>query len=94
MKVRLSDGEAVTFSREPASLPFLVHIGVYCFSPGSLRACAGSGSTPESRSMRLEQLAWMRNGIRIGVVTGDYTAQGVDTPEDLERVRGIFGGGG
>jgi 3-deoxy-manno-octulosonate cytidylyltransferase (CMP-KDO synthetase) len=94
VKVGVSGGEASWFSRgEPAGGDFLVHVGVYCFSPESLEACIACGSTPDSRAGRLEQLAWLQNGIRIGVVTGDYRAQGVDTPEDLDRVREIFTSG-
>jgi len=65
----------------------LVHVGVYCFSPESLEACIAAGTTAESRSQGLEQLAWLQNGIRIVVVEGDFRGLGVDTPGDLERAR-------
>jgi 3-deoxy-manno-octulosonate cytidylyltransferase (CMP-KDO synthetase) len=36
---------------------------------------------------RLEQLRVLENGYRIRLVTTGYDAPGVDTPEDLEKVR-------
>jgi 3-deoxy-manno-octulosonate cytidylyltransferase (CMP-KDO synthetase) len=83
-------GEAEGFFRlmpEGHDGRFLVHIGAYCFSPESLEACMAAGTTPESRSQGLEQLAWLQNGIRIVVVEGDFRGLGVDTPGDLERAR-------
>jgi 3-deoxy-manno-octulosonate cytidylyltransferase (CMP-KDO synthetase) len=35
----------------------------------------------------LEQLRALANGVRIRVVETRHTAAGVDTPDDLERVR-------
>ncbi len=89
-----STGEAVSFSRSPVpegTDEFLIHVGVYCFSPESLEACIASGVTGESRSESLEQLAWLQNGIRIRVVTGEFQGHGVDTPQDLEKVREVYG---
>ena len=86
-------GEALYFSRHPVPYngrEFLQHIGIYCFSPESLRSCVGAGSTRLSETEGLEQLAWMENGIRIRVVEGDYNGLGVDTPADLDRVRRMY----
>lgn len=87
------NGDAMYFSR--CSVPhgaeeLLEHIGVYCFSPASLRHCAGAGSTPLSRTERLEQLAWLENGIRVRVIDGDFEGLGVDTPDDLEKAVEYF----
>lgn len=88
-----SRGEALYFSR--SLIPYgsdaiLEHVGAYCFSPGSLEACLSAPASEASRSERLEQLAWMHAGIRLAVVQGDFDGTGVDTPEDLERVRRLF----
>jgi 3-deoxy-manno-octulosonate cytidylyltransferase (CMP-KDO synthetase) len=85
--------EALYFSRYPiphSASTVLEHIGIYSFSPESLRNCAAAGSTRLSRAERLEQLAWLERGIRIRVVTGVFQGIGVDTAEDLDRAVKYF----
>jgi len=38
----------------------------------------------------LEQLRWMEHGIAIQTRITHYSSQGVDTPEDLEKVRTLI----
>lgn len=86
-------GEALYFSRYPVphgADELLEHIGIYCFSPDSLKRCIGAGSTALSRTERLEQLAWLERGIRIKVIEGVYEGIGVDTPDDLEKAVRYF----
>ena len=85
--------EALYFSRYP--IPYgadnlLEHIGIYSFSPESLKSCAAAGNTSLSRTEGLEQLAWLQRGMRIRVVTGEYHGIGVDTEQDLERAVEYF----
>jgi len=85
--------QALYFSRSVVPWgdgPLLRHGGVYCFTPDSLERCVRAGETPLSRRERLEQLAWLEAGVPITVVTGSWNTLGVDTPEDLERVRRLF----
>ncbi len=85
--------EALYFSRYPiphGADNLLEHIGVYSFSPESLRSCNAAGSTSLSRTERLEQLAWLQRGVRIRVVTGEFRGIGVDTKEDLDRAVEYF----
>ena len=93
--VTTSEGRALYFSRYPVPWgadDVLEHIGVYCFRPEALLACAGCGATALSCSERLEQLAWMEAGIRVNVVEGNFEGLGVDTPRDLERAVEHFRG--
>jgi 3-deoxy-manno-octulosonate cytidylyltransferase (CMP-KDO synthetase) len=46
-------------------------------------------ATPLERAEALEQLRALEHGIRIKVVATDYGSVGVDTAEDLERVRNL-----
>jgi 3-deoxy-manno-octulosonate cytidylyltransferase (CMP-KDO synthetase) len=48
--------------------------------------------TPLEERERLEQLRALEHGIRIRVVRTDKPSLGVDTPEDLERVRRMMAG--
>ncbi len=94
VKVVLNEShEALYFSRYP--VPYgadnvLEHIGIYSFSPESLRNCVAAGNTRLSRIERLEQLAWLERGLSITVVTGEFNGIGVDTKEDLERAVEYF----
>ena len=94
VKVVINDqNEALYFSRYPiphGADTLLEHIGIYSFSPESLKICAAAGSTPLSRTENLEQLAWLEKGIRIRVVTGEFPGISVDTEEDLDRAVEYF----
>ena len=43
---------------------------------------------------QLEQLRWLENGFRIGVVESDYDAVSVDVPADVERVEKLIAADG
>ena len=67
------------------------HIGIYAYRVGFLKRCANLTSAPTERYEALEQLRAMYHGHRIAVHqwAGEITP-GVDTPEDLARVRLLF----
>jgi 3-deoxy-manno-octulosonate cytidylyltransferase (CMP-KDO synthetase) len=46
--------------------------------------------TPLEKLEKLEQLRALENGLRIAVVDTEYDSIGVDTPEDLEKVRRLM----
>ena len=91
------DGFALYFSRAPipylrdghrgGASPYLLHIGLYVYRREVLLRLAGLPPTPLEERERLEQLRALEHGIRIRVVGTDKPSLGVDTPEDLERVR-------
>ena len=99
-----ADGLAMYFSR--ATIPFwrdgqgrgvlptpapLRHIGIYGYRAGFLRAFPQLPPAPVEACEALEQLRALWHGHRIAVhVTGEAPGPGVDTPDDLERVRRLL----
>lgn len=70
----------------------LHHIGLYVYARETLLWYSALAPTPLEQTEKLEQLRALENGCRIRVVQVDYAPIGVDTPEDLERVRKALGG--
>jgi len=99
-------GYALYFSRAPIPWPrdafaaqqamphefgALRHIGLYAYRAGFLRTYASLVSSPLERYEMLEQLRVLWHGHRISLgITPTAPAPGVDTPEDLARVRSLF----
>ena len=80
--------QGVTTLPEPAPLR---HIGIYGYRVGFLRQFPTLAQAPIEVTEALEQLRAMWHGHRIAVhVTPQAPGAGVDTPEDLERVRRLF----
>jgi 3-deoxy-manno-octulosonate cytidylyltransferase (CMP-KDO synthetase) len=75
----------------PHGLGALRHIGLYAYRAGFLRTYASLASSPLERYEMLEQLRVLWHGHRISLgITPTAPAPGVDTPEDLARVRSLF----
>lgn len=71
--------------------PPLRHVGIYGYRVGFLRQFPGLPQAPLERLEQLEQLRALWHGHRIAVhVATQAPGPGVDTPEDLERVRRLF----
>lgn len=69
----------------------LHHLGLYAYRVGFLRRFPTLPPAPIERTESLEQLRALWNGERIAVLVLDKALPaGVDTEEDLERVRAIF----
>ena len=95
------EGNAMYFSRAP--IPFrreddtapgsggrqaiYKHIGLYAYKRSFLLKIASLPRTALEISESLEQLRALEHGFRIRAVVTTYDSIGVDTPEDLERVR-------
>jgi 3-deoxy-manno-octulosonate cytidylyltransferase (CMP-KDO synthetase) len=75
----------------PAGIPCYRHIGVYAYRAEFLRVFPRLAVSPLERFEALEQLRALWHGYAIAVaVRQDAPLPGVDTPEDLERVRALF----
>ena len=100
-------GRALYFSRAPIpwardarargsnALPNpapLRHIGIYGYHAGFLRLFPSLAASPLEAIEALEQLRVLWHGERIAVHVSDTRpGPGVDTPDDLIRVRALFG---
>ena len=100
--LRARDGQALYFSRAPVPWPRDAaaagrptrfadawrHIGIYAYRVRSLLQFAAWPPTPLEETERLEQLRALEHGMRIHLLTlAEAPPAGVDTPQDLERVR-------
>jgi len=91
------NGRALYFSRAPiphgwdgkGKTAFL-HIGLYVYRRQVLEEFVKIPPCKSEQLERLEQLRLLYNGIRVVTVEVDEVGVGVDTEEDLERVREIL----
>lgn len=81
--------QGVTALPTPAPLR---HVGLYGYRVGFLREFPQLAQAPIEVTESLEQLRAMWHGHRIAVHVTDHSpGLGVDTPEDLARVRALIG---
>jgi len=100
--LRAPNGRALYFSRAPVPWPrdsiaaerpasfwgAWRHIGIYAYRVRSLLQFAAWPPTPLESTEKLEQLRALEHGMHIHLVAlAQAPPPGVDTPEDLERVR-------
>jgi 3-deoxy-manno-octulosonate cytidylyltransferase (CMP-KDO synthetase) len=75
----------------PEGLPVLRHVGLYAYRVGFLKAYPELPQPAMETFESLEQLRALWHGHRIAVLTiSEPSPAGVDTPEDLDRVRALF----
>jgi 3-deoxy-manno-octulosonate cytidylyltransferase (CMP-KDO synthetase) len=88
------DAFAADRSRVPDGLPIYYHIGIYGYRCGFLKHYPSMRPSAIETFEALEQLRALWNGHSIAVAVTEHAPEaGVNTPEDLERVRRLFGGG-
>lgn len=86
---------AIYFSRSTIPYPrgasgHFKHIGLYVYRRDFLLKYSDLPVGPLEEAERLEQLRALENGFKIRVVETEYESLGVDTPEDLARVKELF----
>jgi len=85
------DAFAASRKAIPEGIPCYRHIGIYAYRAEFLRVFPKLAVAPLERFEALEQLRALWHGYAIAVaVRQDAPSPGVDTPEDLERVRARF----
>lgn len=88
------DAFAKDREKVPRGLPLYRHYGLYAYRVGFLRHYPSLAPAQIERFEALEQLRALWHGYRIAVrVTVGTPAPGVDTQEDLERVRALYAAG-
>jgi 3-deoxy-manno-octulosonate cytidylyltransferase (CMP-KDO synthetase) len=84
------NGRALYFTRSPAPHgddAFYYHIGIYAYRRAALETFIKLPPSPLELREKLEQLRALEAGMHIAAAIVDAEPLGVDTPEDLEKVR-------
>ena len=94
---------ALYFSRNPipycrgveredwlAKTPFYKHVGMYAYRPEILKAVTSIPQGVLEQAESLEQLRWLENGYTIAVSITNHESIGIDTPEDLEKLKELI----
>ena len=95
VKAYIEDNEIKLFTRSPISTSSIWlkrHIGVYAFERKMLQKINKKVMIETSNEIveRLEQLRWLDNDIRFSYVVTLGRYKGIDTKEDLEKVKNHF----
>jgi 3-deoxy-manno-octulosonate cytidylyltransferase (CMP-KDO synthetase) len=90
------NGKALYFTRA-SNVPYgdgdlYHHIGIYVYRKEALERFVNLPQTPLEKRERLEQLRALENGMSIAASVVDEVVLGVDTPQDLEKIRKIANG--
>ncbi len=89
------EGNAIYFSRSPIPHAGDVgdaykHIGLYAYRKDFLLKLSKMKRTPLEKLESLEQLRALENDYKIRVVETEHETIGVDTPEDLKRLKAVM----
>lgn len=80
----------IPFNRSEKEIAFYKHIGIYGYRVNTLKALAKLKPGMLELTESLEQLRWLENGYSIKTAITEYENVAVDTPEDLEKIRGLI----
>lgn len=91
------NGFAIYFSRSPIPYPrteaaklYYKHFGIYAYTKDFLYVFTNLPKSYLEKSESLEQLRVLESGYKIKMVETKFDSIGVDTPEDLKRVKEIL----
>ncbi len=101
--IRDRDSKAIYFSRSPipyvrnedmvnwhTAHKFLKHLGIYAYRTKILKQITMIKPSALELAESLEQNRWLENGFNIYVETTKLETVAIDTPEDLEKVKGLI----
>jgi 3-deoxy-manno-octulosonate cytidylyltransferase (CMP-KDO synthetase) len=66
---------------------FYKHIGLYAYRSDVLEQISHLPTSPLENTEKLEQLRWLGYGYKIYAIVTEYESIGVDTEEDLQKVK-------
>lgn len=66
------------------------HIGIYAYRSEILAEIVKMQPSKLEIAESLEQLRWIENGLRVKVGYSDVESQGIDTPDDLEKIAALL----
>ena len=69
------------------TFPYLKHIGIYGYQKDALIKLVNYPVSPLEKAEKLEQLRALDNGISIVVAVVKHDSIGIDTPEDLKKIK-------
>ena len=95
--------EAIYFSRAPLpynrnepqerwldTMAYFKHIGIYAYRSDILQEITRLDVSDYEKCESLEQLRWIESGYKIKVAETNHASIGVDTPEDLDKLKNLF----
>jgi 3-deoxy-manno-octulosonate cytidylyltransferase (CMP-KDO synthetase) len=80
----------IPYDRDGTAPPYFKHLGLYAYRKPALDLFVSQSESAHEKAERLEQLRFLENGIPIYVGETPYDSVGVDTEEDLQRVKEIL----
>lgn len=66
------------------------HIGIYAYRADILKEITTLEVSRLEKSESLEQLRWIEHGYTISIAETEYQSIGIDTPEDLEKLKNFY----
>jgi 3-deoxy-manno-octulosonate cytidylyltransferase (CMP-KDO synthetase) len=72
------------------SINYYEHIGVYAFRKKALLQFTKWPVTPLEDAEKIECLRYLENGIPLRMAITDYIGVSIDTPEDLQKAKGLL----
>lgn len=81
----------IPYHRDKTISPiYYEHIGVYAFRKQALLNFSSWPMTPLEAAEKIECLRYLENGIPLKMIVTEYMGVEIDTPEDLERAKGLI----
>ena len=90
LKDRMGEGLYFTRTTPYGEGAFYHHVGIYAYRRSALERFVSLSPSPLEKRERLEQLRALEHDMRIGISVIDSQPMGVDTLEDLEKIKGIM----